>query len=1342
MSVPPLKSYLSPESTTDDNDSQQPLSPRRRTVSRFHADYEIDAAHPPHKSPSLSPSFAADPLAATGTSKAGSTMIPNNSVNFLNIGESFAEEGSPLPRNAAERSIGNRSASSLRHNPSLSAASPYSSPSAKETMMPSKSPIQALFAQENERSLSKAAMRILTEEEKQLQHENQIATHIELALEEQRRKEQERKERREAAKKAKEAAKATKVELQTQKETKSGDVITLSALDNDEATKESPILDGGALSFPKTTQQPEIALYSSISSQSEEVSDLDRTTINSTPHSSNHAQPHDNATMRPSTWSDTVSIASDVVVGSDTMVPPRPSSGHGGAPPPYTAQVNTGTTTKKNESFWDGLFKKDKEKKSEVQKGNSSRFVTSQPESSSNFSRTTDAASSDVANNKSQVTHIEPVPSAISNASTTTPHKNAPKPELMISTSNPAIQLQPLSMSLRARVVLVGEQGSGKTSFKACFTSSVLKSLPEVSQSMMSSNSTFYFKADSTNRQKHRQLDVTVVDSGPLPLTAGVTNFYGNGTLYIMTLSLAGVKQKAPPKSLNPFGPKQVAEPIIFEGDRRLIKSHLQTIASIAPKNSAFVLIGTFMDVLSDSSQAAVEAIIVALRKVVLDELANECYNIMFRGCFAISCVDHKVISDLRPTGPKYISDLWAMLCETMMKDALSNRGGVVLQTPASFGWNTEMLAHAQNSLEEKGEHMVHSTTPQLGNIAHTLLAKFVSESTRLPEKSDNDPSLNATLNSSVNTATPLSSRRGGSIHSSAYTTAITSSPQQNAASHNPFSWLLNLAADPTVIIENAIPFTEKMLKQTYEFEPVEKHCIRIRHTNASIQGAHDSLVFNSGSGSEVNPLDEDFAKPCRGSSIACSATSPETHDDPTDRPQTYRELIGRVENPFSPISLLSHDDELAQLMILRSSYKAQLFIQRAKQELNFVVTPLHALRQHFYAIGVTSNVHFNTILDSFTRDGDIAVFRGQPFGRDDTVLFQPHLISRAIFALVRSTQLSSYPVADRKKLIPYLDAEEVHQADPNQVFATTGMISDLLLVAFSGCMSQVRKSKKEASDLLQYLLISSDFMLSCRESAQIESTNRSASIGTAAVNASDADDRDENPATTTLATGIVNYFSSKTPKKSKIDLLFETPCSFMGQGWRFVAPSLVKKTISLKSMQLLQHISIQLSTRERGQPTPFVLHRQHVSISPYPPYFRFKVICRLSRFIQNPNCVFRNGVWLSNPQLGSRCLLSFGEIDKGEKLSIAGESVDAICISQGSRIGAIEFLTEIFSEIRSMVKQDFAGSLITVEKQSMPTTVNEGSDRTAFDRWAQTPINQRLQVLDEVISVQNAPNL
>lgn len=237
-------------------------------------------------------------------------------------------------------------------------------------------------------------------------------------------------------------------------------------------------------------------------------------------------------------------------------------------------------------------------------------------------------------------------------------------------------------------IFLVGNSGSGKTTFKQCCTQSFLKTLPEVRPSIMSASNAFYFTSS-----KKDKLEIQVVDAGPHPSSrAASSHFLFQGdSLYLLHMSLAGVMQLS----------KKAGNTILFhDNDKNALRGHIASIvAGTGGRGASLAVIGTHMDQLSDSSKGAVERVLQVINEFVSAEIeglrATGASPLRLVGCFAISCVDHTCVSENRG-GPKSIRGLWEFFCDLSAKEARLSHARLVKKWGDDYlGKNTSLISVA-----------------------------------------------------------------------------------------------------------------------------------------------------------------------------------------------------------------------------------------------------------------------------------------------------------------------------------------------------------------------------------------------------------------------------------------------------------------------------------------------------------------------------------------------------------------------------------------------------------------------------------------------------------------------
>jgi hypothetical protein len=321
--------------------------------------------------------------------------------------------------------------------------------------------------------------------------------------------------------------------------------------------------------------------------------------------------------------------------------------------------------------------------------GSTSMFLRNAdaPESSDSFARTSSFAS----NQNSSMTAAGAAPAAAVAVPT---RKKSFFASLLESSPTPApppaAQQAPTGAkiadtprkSYRCKVSLIGESGSGKTTFQRCVTQSVLRTLPDVTPSISSSSSLYYYRS-TTRREK---LDMLLVDAGPDPLSTlcGLGCVMEQTNCFGLVMSLAGVKQRTSKKFLS-FGNEPSA--IVHARDKAMIRSHLSaicatmddTVTSFRPPK--IVVIGTHRDFLTDQSREAVETVLREVNRVVADVLREFRVAPMLIGCFAVSCLDHTCVPENRG-GPRGINELWNFLCEVNLKDASQGKTRALVGEP------------------------------------------------------------------------------------------------------------------------------------------------------------------------------------------------------------------------------------------------------------------------------------------------------------------------------------------------------------------------------------------------------------------------------------------------------------------------------------------------------------------------------------------------------------------------------------------------------------------------------------------------------------------------------------
>eukprot|EP00658_Telonema_sp_P-2_P010484 TRINITY_DN13951_c0_g1_i1.p1 TRINITY_DN13951_c0_g1~~TRINITY_DN13951_c0_g1_i1.p1 ORF type:complete len:433 (+),score=34.78 TRINITY_DN13951_c0_g1_i1:176-1474(+) len=402
-----------------------------------------------------------------------------------------------------------------------------------------------------------------------------------------------------------------------------------------------------------------------------------------------------------------------------------------------------------------------------------------------------------------------------------------------------------------------------------------------------------------------------------------------------------------------------------------------------------------------------------------------------------------------------------------------------------------------------------------------------------------------------------------------------------------------------------------------------------------------------------------------------------------------------RTRDHYAPTKILTSSEERIQLELLKATNRAFEFIARARTQLNFICVPKRALEHHLYSLGVASRSHFNLILKTLVRNDEIAVYDHQPVGREDTILFQPHVVSRATVALQRTVHLSCYPLPQRRGLLPKVDPEEVDRADPRQLLSGRGLLNDKLLVALSGSVFYLKKDLSERADLYLYLLVTSDFVAVCRgEDDEFASQRYNNDNNTFTAASEPSLEQQLGTPTTKDNSGDTDNNTTMMPRtKSRSKSFFginkpssdeeATNCGFYGFGWRFVVPSLVLSPLPQTLLQGVGSLVWLSSQATSNAATPPISNTSlqsaqatmnnrsggaeaaelHLRLHPCPAFVPHQIICRLAAYIASPNCVRSNGVWLSDHSLGARCLLVFTPYDNNEAIAAAMEEQSRACL-------------------------------------------------------------------------------
>ena len=267
------------------------------------------------------------------------------------------------------------------------------------------------------------------------------------------------------------------------------------------------------------------------------------------------------------------------------------------------------------------------------------------------------------------------------------------------------------ALALCRSVVFLGEQGSGKSTFKACLGNALFHTMPSTMPSVGASCSLYYHAiggqvgspqssappaagspdATPVTPSAAGRLTLQIVDTG-----SGYAVGHGYSLPYAdaacLFINLAPIKQKQ--EGVLMLKKHKV---LVHEHDRQSIVRFVHRLSAVSSGTSLFV-IGTHRDVLSDTSDAAVDAVLAEIRSIVsqslLDPRGRSGHHhaapathpnptaiqqqhhsavtgspaLRLVGVFAVSCKDGRCTSENRD-GPKSITKLWSLICDSLVKD-------------------------------------------------------------------------------------------------------------------------------------------------------------------------------------------------------------------------------------------------------------------------------------------------------------------------------------------------------------------------------------------------------------------------------------------------------------------------------------------------------------------------------------------------------------------------------------------------------------------------------------------------------------------------------------------------
>lgn len=252
----------------------------------------------------------------------------------------------------------------------------------------------------------------------------------------------------------------------------------------------------------------------------------------------------------------------------------------------------------------------------------------------------------------------------------------------VVASSSPAIAGP---NDLTFRICLVGDENTGKTSFRAC-TAQILQTRPDVAPSVASTCYPYVTKIRGGGRM---QLDA--IDFGPAAeREMALVRRAISSSMFVIFVNLSIVKQKVDKGIFSGRTDTVIMHSTVKES----IKKWINLCYLVNPLGCPVMIVGTHKDVLSVQDELGLLAVLKEMRSVATQaaealshsataankQLHSNCSAPRCHGCYAVSCVDHSVSSENPRDGPKTIKQLWQFMCELGPK--LADRA---VQSPAEL---------------------------------------------------------------------------------------------------------------------------------------------------------------------------------------------------------------------------------------------------------------------------------------------------------------------------------------------------------------------------------------------------------------------------------------------------------------------------------------------------------------------------------------------------------------------------------------------------------------------------------------------------------------------------------